>query len=544
MTSRTAAHPQAPAATAAAPARGVVPLAVRLVRRGTLVVTMLSGVLAAFVAVQYRSTFQGALTTGSLTALADNPAIRTLFGPARALDDAGGFTVWRTGTVLAVLAGVWAALTATRVTRGEEESGRWDLLLSGRVRAATLVRRQLAVVLVAAALPGLAVTIGMLLVGTATTGAVLFGAVVAGAGLTGAAWGGLAAQLLGERRAASGLAVGVVLAGLLLRMVGDGVDALVWLRWLSPFGLLSTVAPYADDRAAPLLVLAVLATAPAVAAVILAGRRDVGAGLLPGRDTARSPSRLLRSLPGLSVHRVLRPLVTWGLGVGAYFVLIGLLTTAMLDFLRENRQFAELAAQAGFDELFSVEGYAASLFSLLAVPVGAFAASRIAASAADETAGRLALLYSLPVGRARWAGTEAATVALACVALAAGAGLATWAGAAWVGAGLTPAEALAGALNVIPVALLCLGAALLALGYAPAAVLAVGVLPAAGGYLLLVFADSFGWSEAVRGLSPFAHLASVPADPPDLAGAVGMVAVAVVLGVAGVVGYARRDLRA
>jgi ABC-2 type transport system permease protein len=521
----------------------VVPLAVRLVRRGTLVVTVLSGVLAAFVAVQYRSTFQGALTTGSLTALADNPAIRTLFGPARALDDAGGFTAWRTGTVIAVLVGVWAALTATRVTRGEEESGRWDLLLAGRVRAATLVHRQLAVVLVAAAVPGVAVTIGMLLVGTATTGAVLFGAVVTGTGLTGASFGGLAAQLFAERRAASGLAVGVVLAGLLLRMVGDGVDALVWFRWLSPFGLLSTVAPYADDRAAPLLVLAALAIAPAVAAVVLAGRRDVGAGLLGGHDSARSPSALLRSLPGLCVHRVRRPLVTWGAGVGAYFLLIGLLTTAMLDFLRENRQFAELAAQAGFDELFSVQGYAASLFSLLAIPVGAFAASRIAASAADETAGRLPLLFSLPVGRTRWAGTEAAIVALGCCVLAVGAGLATWAGAAWVGAGLTVGEALAGVLNVVPVALLCLGAALFALGYAPAAVLAIGVLPAAGGYLLLVFADSFGWPEAVRAVSPFAHLAPVPADPPDLVGAAGMVAVAVVLGFAGVVGYARRDVR-
>jgi ABC-2 type transport system permease protein len=303
------------------------------------------------------------------------------------------------------------------------------------------------------------------------------------------------------------------------------------------------VAPYADDRAAPLLVLAALAVAPAVAAVVLAGRRDIGAGLLRERDTARSPSALLRSLPGLCVHRVRRPLVTWGVGVGGYFLLIGLLATAMLDFLRENRQFAELAAQAGFDELFSVQGYAASLFSLLAVPIGAFAASRIAASAADETAGRLPLLFSLPVGRARWAGTEATTVALGSCVLAAGAGLATWAGAAWVGAGLSVGEALAGALNVVPVALLCVGAALFALGYAPAAVLAIGVLPAAGGYLLLVFADSFRWPEAVRALSPFAHLAPAPADPPDLVGAVGMVAVAVVLGAVGVAGYVRRDLR-
>ncbi|MGY1813493.1 ABC transporter permease [Blastococcus sp. SYSU D00820] len=543
MTSRTAAPPQAPVAGPPAPVRGPLRLLLRLVRRGTLVVTAVCGVLVAFVAAEYRDTFQGTVTAGSLTALADNPAIRTLFGPARALDDAGGFTVWRTGTVLAVLVGVWAALTATRVTRGEEEAGRTDLLLAGRVRAGALARRQLAGVLGAAVLPGLAVSAGALLAGTATAGSLLFGAVVAGAGLTGAAVGGLAAQLVAERRAASGLAVGVVLAGLLLRMVGDGVDSLAWLRWASPFGLLSTVAPYAADRAAPLAVLAVLAAAPALAAVVLADRRDVGAGVLHARDAVRAPSRLVGSLPGLAVHRIRRPVLTWALGIGAYFLLIGLLATAMLDFLRDNAQFARLAVQAGFAELGSVQGYASSLFSVLAVPIGAFAAGRIAAGAAEEVAGRQVLLYSLPVGRSRWLRTEALAVALGCGVLAVVAGLATWAGAAWVDAGLTPGQALAGAANVVPVALVCLGAAVFALGWAPAAVLPIGVLPAAGGYLLLVLADTFGWPDAVRALSPFAHLAKVPAEAPDWAGTAGMLAVAVALGLAGLAGYRRRDLR-
>ncbi|MEK8110427.1 hypothetical protein NKG94_51120 [Micromonospora sp. M12] len=40
-----------------------------------------------------------------MAALARNPAIRTLFGEPVALDQPGGFTVWRTGTVLAVLLG-------------------------------------------------------------------------------------------------------------------------------------------------------------------------------------------------------------------------------------------------------------------------------------------------------------------------------------------------------------------------------------------------------------------------------------------------------
>jgi ABC-2 type transport system permease protein len=532
-----------PAEPFPSPGRIVVGVALRQVRRGTVVVTLLAGLLPAFVAVQYRSTFDGAIGAASLSSLADNPAIRTLFGPAVALDDPGGFTVWRLGTVLGVLVGVWAALTGTRITRAEEEAGRWDLLLAGRLSLRAVMTRHLAVLLVAGALPGVALAVGLVLVGTATTGAVLFGAAITGIGMTGAALGALAAQLAPERRTASGLAVAVVLAGLLMRMVGDGVSALAWLHWLSPFGLLGRVEPYAADRPFPLLVLLAVVGLAASGAVALAAGRDIGRGRLRGRDTGRRASRLVGTLPGLAAHRMRRPVLAWGAGLAAYFLLIGLLTTSMVEFLRDNAAFAEMAARAGFAQLSSVQGYASAMFSLLAVPIGAFAATRLAATAADERTGQLTLLFSAPVSRIRWVATESVAVCGAVLLLALVAGLATWAGAALVGAGLGPGEAVAGALSVVPVALLCLGAALTALGWAPSAVLGIGVLPAAGGYLLLTLADSFRWPDWVRDLSPFAHLSAVPAEPWDVTGAAVMTAIAALLAVVGLARYGRRDLR-
>lgn len=545
MTARTTAN-QAPAVPALpSPTRSVgrvvTAAVVRQVRRSTTFVAAVCGGLTALVALQYQG-LGGALGTDSLTALAENPAIRTLFGPPVGLDTAGGFTVWRTGTVLAVLVGVWAALTATRLTRGDEESGRWDLLLAGRLRLTSLVARVLVVVVTASAVVGAAGGLGLVLAGTAVPGATLFGAGLAGTGMVAGALGVLAAQLIPERRSASGLAVGILLGSLLARMVADGVPALAWLSWLSPFGLSGLTAPFAEDRWPPLLVLAVLTTVVAVLAVVLASGRDVGRGRLSGRDRRTAPSRLLTSLPGLAVHRVRRPLVGWSAGVLAYFLLIGLLASAMTAFLRDNPFFADLAAQAGFAQLASVQGYVSALYSLLAVAIGAFVASRVAAGAADEVAGRLALLYSRPIGRARWAATEAAVTTVAAVVLAGAAGLAAWVGASLVDAGLGLGEALAGALAVLPVALLCLGAALAALGWAPSVVFAIGVLPAAGGYLLLVLADTLDWPSAVRWFSPFTHLGGVPAEGWDIPGAVGMVAVAVALGVAGCLRYAHRDL--
>jgi ABC-2 type transport system permease protein len=168
---------------------------------------------------------------------------------------------------------------------------------------------------------------------------------------------------------------------------------------------------------------------------------------------------------------------------------------------------------------------------------------RIATFAADEAGGRLTLLHAQPLTRHGMAGAELAVTAGGALVLATVAGTATWAGTGPVGAGLSLPDAVAGVVNVLPVALLCLGAAMFALGVAPRAVALVGALPAVGGFLLLVVADSIDAPGWIGALSPFAHLAAVPAESPDRAGTAGMLAVAAILATAGLWAYQRRDLR-
>jgi ABC-2 type transport system permease protein len=318
---------------------------------------------------------------------------------------------------------------------------------------------------------------------------------------------------------------------------------LSWLRWLTPFGLVELTRPYDADRLSPLLVLAVSAAAVLVAAPAAARRRDLSGGWLnPG--TGRAPrTALLGSITGFAVRRTLLPLSAWSLGIGAYLLLIGLLAVSLTGFLAANSQFADLAAQAGFARLDTVEGYVATMFALIAMPIGGFVAARIAAVAADESGRRLAPLYAGPVTRRRFLGAEVGAAAGGAVVLAVVAGLATWAGTALAGAGLGLAAALAGALNVLPVAALSLGAAVLALGLSPRAVTLAGSTPTVGGFVLLVVAERYGLPGPVLVLSPFAHLAPVPATAPDWVATLGMCVAAVVPGLIGAAAYERRDLR-
>ena len=534
-----AARPPLPAR----PGRAVTRLAGRLIGRGAGIVLAVAAGMSALVVVTYDEVI-GSAPGGavSLAALAANPAVRTLFGEPVALDDAGGFTVWRTGGVLAVLIAVWAALSATRVLRGEEDAGRWDLLLAGRVPAGTVVAAHLAVLVGSLGLIGGAVTVALLATGAAPAGAVLHGTSLALVGAVAAGVGGVAAQVLPDRGGAAGAAVAVLLAGLLARMVADGVTALEWLRWLSPFGLAALTRPFDADRAAPLLVLAAAAAALVAVAVVLANRRDLHGALVTAARPRRARTRLLGSVPAFAVRRLRGPLTAWVAGIGAFFLLIGLIARSMTTFLADNPVFAELAGRAGFAELGSVAGYAATLFALLAVPVGGFVAARIAALARAESARHLDLLLAAPVTRRRLLVAEAAVTAAGAVLLTVAAAVATWAGTAVAGASFGLGEALAGALNSLPVAALGLGAALLALGRFPAHVLAVGMLPAAGGFVLNVVADSVGAPAWVAALSPFAHLAAVPVEAPDVAGGAVMLLLGGLLAVAGSWAYGRRDV--
>jgi ABC-2 type transport system permease protein len=528
---------------AAAPGRAVTLLALRQVRRGGLVVVVLAAGMTALVTATYGQVMADPAAAGSLAALAGNPAVRILFGAPVGLDTAGGFTVWRVGTFVAVLLAAWSVLATTRITRGEEEAGRWDLLLAGRVTVREVTVRHLAAVMIVPVAAGSAITGVLLAAGTAPAGALTHGA---GTGLLGVffvAVAALAAQVFPARSAATGTAVAVLGAGLLTRMIGDGVAGLRWWHWLSPFGLLTRSGPYVRDRLAPLLTLLAAAVAITVLALAAAGRREVRGGLVASGSGRRARLRLLGSLEAFAVRRALRPFTGWALGIGAYYLLIGTTAVSITGFLTDNPALADQAAAAGFGGLGDLAGFTSTLFAILAIPAGGFAAVRMGAFVTAETDRRLTLLAAQPVSRGRLLGAEIAATAASAAALVTVAGSTTWVGILAIGGDLDLTAALRGAWNPLPIVALSLGAAVFAVGWAPRRVGVIGALPATGGFLLLVLAESVGAPAWVREVSPFAHLAPVPLTGVNWTASAAMLSLSVLSALAGAAGYRRRDLR-
>jgi ABC-2 type transport system permease protein len=524
-----------------APGRAVSRLAVRQLRRGAVVVALICGGMSALVASQYQP-IGHLLDESGLRALAENPATRILSGPPVALDDPGGFTVWRTGPSVSVLASVWIMLAATRITRGEEDGRRWDLLLAGRLRMADVLVRCLAALVGSATLIGVAVAAGLLAARTELTGALIHAAGITCVALTFATTALLAAQVMPRRSGATGLTVAALGVGLMLRMIADGSHQLAWSAWATPFGLTARAAPYADNRVVPLIVLGAFPIVLAGAALFAARHRDLGDGIVAAPDSRPPRTRLLQSIGGFALRRTGRTTLGWVTGIAAYFLMVGALLASILELFQTNPRFAELAAAGGMGGHDLVKGLAAALFSLLAVPTGLYAAMRLAAMVADEKAGRWTLLFAQPISRVRLLSTEIMVTVGGVVALHCSAAVAVWSGAKITGAPLQLTDSLAGALNSLPVALLAAGAAAVGVGWLPSAAGAIGALPVVGGFLVNVIMQTTKAPGWVVNLSPWSHLAAVPDTPPNWAATTIFLLIGAILTALGAYGYGQRDL--
>ncbi len=173
---------------------------------------------------------------------------------------------------LAAVTCLWGLLTATRLLRGEEDAGRADLVLTAPITRRRLTDLTLLVIAAAAPIVGACVALGFIATAQDAGSSMLFGAGLALLTLDFIAAGGLAAQLFGTRRRASGAAGLALGATFLLRMVADGSRGLGWLRWCTPFGWLEELRPFAENRLFPLVLLAALAAALAAVALALSRR--------------------------------------------------------------------------------------------------------------------------------------------------------------------------------------------------------------------------------------------------------------------------------
>jgi ABC-2 type transport system permease protein len=541
-----ATSPDAPvrrARTAARPGRAVVRWTIRMVRRGALLLAAAAAGYMLLEVASFNRTYPNGVSAERFSIFADNPAARMLQGVPRGLDTAGSFAVWDGGWVLELVIGVWAVLVVSRLLRGEEDAERAELLLVGPARARHTTVLTLLVVLACSLVTGTAVSAALLIAGSEPIGSVLFGVGLAGFGATFAGVTAVTSQVLDVRRRAAGVAAAVMAVSFLLRMVANSTDGRAWLGWLTPFGWVDRIAPFGDPELPALLVLVVVPALLLVAAALIRDRRDTGGALLGGSDSRRPRLHELGG-PASFAWRTNRPvLIGWVLGLGAYAFVLGALVTTMIDFLARDANYQRTLTDLGLTVALTVDGFVGVMSVTLGVGFALYAAWRIGAARSEEESGRADNLLTRPLTRSRWLLGHAVLTVVGDAMLIVLTGLAMWAGARVSGSDqLSVVASLRAVLNTGSVVVAITGLAVLTFGVLPRLTVAVPAAVTVGGYVLTLLGPALSWPGWIIDLSPFTHLAYVPAEPLAVTSSIVMALIGCTAGVCGVAAFTRRDI--
>ncbi|HET9020735.1 MAG TPA: hypothetical protein VFN34_02535, partial [Ornithinibacter sp.] len=147
----------------------------RLTWRASAIIALVMAGYVALEVASYRSAYPDGVSPLQFAIFEDNPAVRMMNGVPRALDTAGGFTVWDGGWMMQVIIAVWAVLTTSRLLRGEEDLDRTDLVLAAPVRARAATAVVVSVLVIESTLVGAIAAVTMGLTGQPWTGSLLFG---------------------------------------------------------------------------------------------------------------------------------------------------------------------------------------------------------------------------------------------------------------------------------------------------------------------------------------------------------------------------------
>lgn len=470
-----------------------------------------------------------------------NKAIRVFYGVPHDLVHVGGYVAWRVGGTLSLFAAVWGVFAAVRAQRAEEDDGRWELVLAAPLDRRTALRAALAGVGAGAALLWLATWVGLLVGGLAAGPSAYLALEIAAVAAVFVGVGSLASQLAPTRRLALGLGMAIFAAAFALRIVADTSGALEWLRWLTPLGWAEEMRPFAGPQPGALVPLAAATVALLVVSARIALRRDVGTGLLASAQSGPPRDRLLSSPTALGLRSERGLLLGWFAGIGLYAVVVGLLVDT---FNAENlsQTLREQLHKLGGASVVTPKGALGFYFLIFAFAISLFACAQISAARHEEADSRLETLFALPVSRLGWLGGRLVLAAAGALALSLLAGALAWAAAASQGAGIGLGSALEAGLNCMPAALLFLGLAALAFSLLPRATagLAYGLVSVA--FCWYLFGALLGAPQWTLDLSPFQHLAPVPAQPWKTADALAMVAIGAAAMLAALAAFRRRDI--
>ncbi len=469
--------------------------------------------------------------------------IAAVFGPAHSLETVAGFVAFRTLAVIPLIVGIWAALTATKALRGNEDTGQWEILVS-----APIGRKQATLAALRGVYLSLTITLIISCVALSVTAviskdfgvrsALYFALCLVSSGYLFASIGAVASQLVSTRRTAATITGLVIGLSFLIRAVADSSPSIAWVHWLSPLGWVTSTAPLTQSNWLGLLLIAVTTLAGTAVAIVLSGNRDLMASLISERTGPKNSreitgiTRLWLKLQGLNI-------LSWGLGFFFMSFAFGLVANSATKAFSGSTAMQKTFGALGISKM--NELFFGIIFLMLSAGLMFAANSHAAAFREQESEGYVDHLLVSPKSRNEVYLSRVFVSTAGLTVIAALAGLGAFAGSSLRNGSLGSRDALLAGLNMVPSSLVLFGVSLFVFGFFPRAVSIVGQSLLAWSFLLELIGSSLKLSHYILDTSFLHHMAFAPAAAPRNGENLILLGIFAVMSLLGLIGFNRRD---
>lgn len=467
--------------------------------------------------------------------------------------DMGAIVLNETYLITAIAIAFVSTMTIVRHTRQNEEFGRSDLIESGVVsRHASLVAAFIVAIITNVLFAGM-VFLSLVGMDLSTSGALGTSAGMAATGITFSAIAAIAAQLADSSRGANGFSALAIGAAFLLRAVGDGMGTLTpdglgvmsaFPSWLSPFAWGQLTFPFTEQNWWIFgLYGGFFAVALGISVVFMA-RRDIDMGMIATRlGRATAPKSLLSPF-GLARRLQRGTLRGWAIAIAVLGTSFGFVIKDFEDFMAENEEFREAFSSGGLGSASIRDVFLSVILSMVSIMIAGYAVQALLRLRADEANGQAESILGTSVSRNRWQLSHISYVMLSILLLTLISGLSVGGsyiistGNSWselwplVGAALTYATATFTLAGLV--------AAIIAL--VPRLAVAASWAAFAGCLLILQLGPLLKLPQWVMNISPFGHLAAMPAQDFKLVPVVWLLGVTALLLVSALFYFRRRDI--
>lgn len=478
----------------------------------------------------------------------NNIGIELILGKAPHSASTAAYVAWNTANVMVVIGAIWALLLATKYLRGEEDTGRAEVLLSGQTtpRRGTvntllgLFTSLIALFVVCAVLfSAIGKSHGVDFNGNAS---IYFAFVVSlGVGLF-FVIGALASQLFPTRSRAAGVSGAVLGIFFLIKAIGD-VTSAHWLLNLDPLGWIENLQPLAKPDPVWLIPFLVTIAVGVTVTIFYAGKRDLGESIISDKAISKAHFRSVRSPFALAQRLTRGNSIGWLFGLFIMAILFGLITKSTAQIFSASESFEKTINQiTQHARLSSALAFLGVIYLIQMMIIMALAASNMSAIRREEANGYIDNFLVRPFSRIRWL-IGRINITLIILILA---GFITTLGV-WLGIfnqhiGISFNTLLLAGFNALVPAILVVGVGIFTFGIAPRLTSFMAYAVLAWSILIELVSSGLNINHWVLDTSVIHQISLSPSVNPNWSVNLIILGISVVLGLIGLLRFNYRDI--